>query len=231
MTTYPGRGAWTAVGKDNGTADYVYLSGKPDDGSTPTKGINYEAVNLGVLAIQKRINAVGYSPALVADGELGPASTAGIKWFQSKNGLLVDGDCGPMTCRVLWHSLIGSLETTYAVTGHHLWGIASHESLLDPGAVGATTPDDRGLVQWNTANSGVTIQQAHDPSYALTKAASRIYSAQIKYGGKVDTLKTACSIAQWNAPAWADQWYQTGIAPNAQIAAYVQDVLNRAASF
>ena len=231
MTTYPGRGAWTSVGMDNGNADYVYLPGKPDDGSTPTKGINYQAVNLGVLAIQKRINSLGYSPALVADGDLGPASDKAIRWFQGKYNLLVDGDCGPNTARALWHPLINALEVKNAVLGHHLWGIVSHESLLDPGAVGASTPEDRGLAQWNTANSGLTIQQAHDPVYALTKAAQRIYSAQLRYGGKGETLKTACSIAQWNAPAWADQWYANGRPPNDQIASYVNKVLTQAMSF
>ena len=231
MTTYPGRGAFTSIGKDNGSSSYVYIAGKPDDGSMPTKGINYEAVNLGVLAIQNRINSLGYKPALVADGDLGPASDKAIRWFQGRNGLVVDGDCGPNTARALWHPLIGALETRNAILGHHLWGIVSHESLLDPGAVGALTPSDRGLAQWNTANSGLTIQQAHDPVYALTMAAARIYRAQIKYGGKGEALKTNCSIAQWNAPAWADQWYSTGKPPNDTIASYVSKVLAQALLF
>ena len=231
MTIYPGRGAFTSVGKDNGSSSYVYLTGKPDDGSTPTKGINYQAVSLGVLAIQKRINVVGYSPALVEDGDLGPASDRAIRWFQGKNNLMVDGDCGPNTARVLWHPIIGSLESSQRILGHHLWGIASHESLLDPGAVGSSTPGDRGLVQWNTSNAGLTIQQAHDPVYALTKAAQRIYSAQIRYGTKGDLLRTNCSIAQWNSPLWADQWYSAGKPPNDQIASYVSKVLTQALSF
>ena len=231
MTTYPGRGAWTSVGKDNGSSSYVYLLAEPDDGSTPTKGINYQAVNLGVLAIQNRINVLGYTPALVADGDLGPASDKAIQWFQSKNALVVDGDCGPNTARALWHPFVGYLESMYAIRGHHLWGIVSHESLLDPGAVGASTPEDRGLAQWNTSNSGLTIQQAHDPVYALTKAAQRIYSTQIKYNGKGATLQTDCSIAQWNAPSWADQWYSTGKPPNDTIASYVSKVLTQALSF
>ena len=231
MTPYPGRGAFTSVGKDNGSSSYVYIAGKPDDGSTPTKGINYEAVNLGVLAIQKRINSLGYTPRLVEDGDLGPGTTRGIKWFQPKYGLTVDGDCGPQTSKALWRPLVARAETQYGVLGHHLFGIASHESLLDPGAVGASTPADRGLVQWNTLNSGLTIQQAHDPNYALLRAAQRIQAAQIKYKAKGATLQTACSIAQWNAPAWADQWYATGKPPNDLIATYVSNVLTQALSF
>lgn len=226
-----GRGAWTTTGKDNGTADFVYIAGKPLDGSNPTKDFNYQAVNLGVMAIQKTINAAGYMPALVCDGELGPASSAAIKWFQAKNGLLVDGDCGPKTCRALWWSLVGYLERTNNIMGHHLWGIACHESLLDPAAVGYSTPGDRGLVQWNTLDSGFTVQQAHDPQHALTLAAYRIAGVQKLYAGKGPLLQANCSIAQWNSPLWADQWYQTGVAPNTQIATYVKDVLAMANTY
>lgn len=229
-TVYPGRGAWTSVGKDNGSASYVYLAGKPLDGSTPAKSINHRAVTLGVLAIQKRINTLGYVPALDVDGVLGPATDKALRWFQTKNNLYVDGDCGPNTCRALWWPLVKMQEVSYSVLGHHLWGIVGHESLLDPGAVGATTPDDRGLAQWNTSNSGLSILQAHDPIYALTKAAERIANAQRRYSGKGATLLINCSIAQWNSPLWADQWYQTGTAPNLRIAKYVSDVLIKAKS-
>ena len=231
MTTYPGRGAWTSVGKDNGSISYVYISGKPMDGSTPTKSINHEAVKLGVLAIQKRLNSLSYKTELVCDGVLGPATSKAIQWFQTNNALYIDGDCGPQTCRALWRPLIKNLEDSYKILGHHLWGIVGHESLLDPGAVGATTPADRGLAQWNTAVSGLTIQQAHDPVYALTMAARRISHAQSTYAAKGAELQTTCSIAQWNSPLWAGQWYLTKLPPNAQIATYVKNVLIQAANF
>ena len=231
MTVYPGRGAWTSVGKDNGAINYIYIARKPNDGSTPLKSINHAAVNLGVLAIQMRINALGYLPTMVQDGDLGPATTKGIKWVQSLFGLVSDGECGPKTCKALWLPLISMFENSYGIPGHHMYGIAMHESLLDPGAVGASTPNDRGLMQWNTENSGLSVQQAHDTYYALTKAASRIRAAQLKYAGKGSTLQTKCSIAQWNAPAWADQWYTTGSAPNDSITKYVSDVLLAASTF
>lgn len=230
MTTYPGRGAWTSVGKDNGSPDYVYVKGKPDDGSTPAKGLNYQAVNLGVLAIQHRLNALGYRPALVPDGDLGPATGAAIHWFQTKSNLTADSDCGPLTSAALWRPLVAKAEAQYGVLGHHLWGVAAHESLLDPGAVGASTPADRGLVQWNTSNSGLTVEQAHDPTYAIPLAAQRIAAAQTKYANKGTTLQTDCSIAQWNSPLWADQWYASRVAPNDKIAKYVNDVLAQAAT-
>lgn len=231
MTTFPGRGAWTSVGKDNGASDYIFIQGKPDDGSTPSKGLNYEAVNLGVRAIQKRLNFFSTVPALVVDGDLGYNTSKAIKFFQSQNGLIVDGDCGPNTSKALWKRLISNLEMTYGVMYHNLFGIALHESLLDAGAVGASTPGDRGLVQWNTENSGLTIQEAHDPEYSLTKAAQRIRAAQTKYFGKGMELQINCSIAQWNAPLWADQWFTNGTPPNDTISKYVADVLAAAKTF
>lgn len=235
MTTYPGRGAWTAVGKDNGWKTYRYLSGKPLDGHRQPDGkfasINHEAVNLGVLAIQKRINVLGCSPRLTEDGVLGMATDKGIRWVQTRLGVTSDGDCGPTTSRMLWHPLVAHAEQSYALPRHILWGIARHESLLDPGAVGATTPADRGLVQFNTSLGTITIAQAHDPVLALDKAAQRLHGALGHYTGKGTTLQVNCTIASWNSPVWADQWFRDGKAPNDQIAKYVADVLAQTDTF
>jgi peptidoglycan hydrolase-like protein with peptidoglycan-binding domain len=51
-----------------------------------------------VSDVQKGLNTLGYcKPPLVEDGKLGPLTTACIKAFQSKNGLVVDGTAGPAT--------------------------------------------------------------------------------------------------------------------------------------
>ena len=52
-----------------------------------------------------------------------------------------------------------------------------------------------------------------------------------RYAGKGQALQDACSIAQHNAPGWADLWYITGAAPNPTIAAYVRVVQARAAAY
>src|ERR1700741_1039104 len=156
--TNPGRGAWSTVGKDNLSTSYVYLSRKPLDGHREANNaflnINYEAVNLGVLAIQRRINTLGYTPTLLADGLLGPATNKGIYWVQDKLGVTVDSNVGPNTAKALWRQLIVKAETFSLLPHHILWGIVAHESLFDPGAVGAISPADRGLVQFNTALPG-----------------------------------------------------------------------------
>jgi peptidoglycan hydrolase-like protein with peptidoglycan-binding domain len=47
--------------------------------------------------IQRALNALGFKPPLKEDGQLGPATIANIKQFQSKSGLVVDGNAGPTT--------------------------------------------------------------------------------------------------------------------------------------
>jgi hypothetical protein len=234
MTTYPGRGAWSVRGKDNGATAYCYLTGKPLDGHRQPDGtfkdLNYEAVHYGVLALQKRLNTL-LDSAIITDGVLGPQSDQGIRQAQHRLNLVVDGAAGPHTCRALWHPLIDADERTKSLPRHILWGIAVHESLLDPGAVGASTPGDKGLVQYNTTLGSITIAQAFDPGYALSHAAIRLRSALDGYGGKGSEIQLSCAIASWNSPVWADEWYSSGVAPNTQIAKYVNDVLTVAATF
>ncbi|MDE2020828.1 MAG: peptidoglycan-binding protein [Patescibacteria group bacterium] len=51
--------------------------------------------------VQAAINALGYTPALVVDGKIGPKTTAGIKWAQTQKGLTADGIVGDMTLSAL----------------------------------------------------------------------------------------------------------------------------------
>ncbi|MCM2387735.1 peptidoglycan recognition protein family protein [Streptomyces albipurpureus] len=50
-----------------------------------------------VKAQQRAANALGYTPALVVDGSFGPATTAGVRWLQTKIGVEADGNWGPAT--------------------------------------------------------------------------------------------------------------------------------------
>lgn len=57
--------------------------------------------------VQHALNTLGYaSPPLTEDGILGPITIAAIKSFQSKNGLVVDGNAGPATKAALSASLM-----------------------------------------------------------------------------------------------------------------------------
>ncbi len=227
-----GRGAWTAIGKDNKSRYYEYKAGLPLDGGRKDVNVNYQAVNFGVLALQKAINNLGYTPALVADGILGPKSTAAIKWAQTKIGTVADGQAGPNTMKAIIHPYVEYFEAVYAVPGEHVWGMTMLESAFDPGAVGYTTPSDRGLCQINlVAHPSITVEQAFDPGYALNYSSKRLKDARAQFAGKGAVLQENCSIAQHNSPLAAKQWYAAGVAPNPTIEKYVSLVKMHGASY
>jgi peptidoglycan hydrolase-like protein with peptidoglycan-binding domain len=227
-----GRGAWTATGKDNRSRYYEYIVGKPLDGSAAGKDVNYLAVNLGVKALQARINAYGYSPKLTEDGVLGARSKAGIAWIQGKLKLTADGQAGQITMKAIFRDLVAWYAGMSGVPAGHIWGMMMLESVADPGAVGFSTPSDLGLCQINIeAHPDVTAQQAHDPHFAIPYTTNRLAGARAKFGGKGSELQIKCSIAQHNAPAWAASWYSTGQPPNEKIAAYVTKVLSLAETY
>lgn len=51
----------------------------------------------GVKKVQDRLNALGYKPALVEDGDFGAKTLAAVKWFQKRERIQVDGVVGPIT--------------------------------------------------------------------------------------------------------------------------------------
>lgn len=225
-----GRGAWTKTGKDNGSVFYEHLVGKPLDGGSPMKSTAHAAVNLGVRAIQNRLNKEGYTPALTVDGVLGAKSATAIKWYQTKHGMKADGKAGALTCRHMWRAII--TEACAAVPGVDpaiIFGQMVHESSGDPGACGYYNEPDRGLVQINTeAHPEISLEQAHDPYYAIPYSVRRFKAAMDKYDGKGKQVQLACAILQHNSPSGADTYYRTGTFGTNAAQDYVQDVLNDA---
>lgn len=228
-----GRGAWTATGKSNGSRYYTFIVGKPLDGGQPTRDVNYQAVNFAVKAIQSRVNSYGYSPALIVDGVYGKGTAAGVKWMQStKLGTGADGVVGPTTARAMFKDYLLWFGGSHSVPASHLHGFVMLESGYDPGAVGVTTPSDRGLNQINeNAHPNITDEMAFDPVYSIDYTAKRLSDARIKFSGKTVELKNYCSVAQHNNPRDALAWYNTGSPPNDRIKKYVDLVLGHALQF
>ena len=54
-----------------------------------------------VLHIQVLLNARGWRPELVADGEFGPVTESAVLWYQASQGLEHDGVVGPLTMAAL----------------------------------------------------------------------------------------------------------------------------------
>jgi lysozyme len=75
------------------------------DSAAPAMGadapMNPEAPRGSIAWIQMKLNMAGASPELDVDGDLGPATLAAIKAFQTNRGLVPDGIVGPQTLAAL----------------------------------------------------------------------------------------------------------------------------------
>lgn len=217
-----GRGAWSKIGMPPNGGSYYELLDPIRVGSSTNLGPDFQAVNYGVRAIQKRINglhaALDLPQRIVVDGEFGPSTHAGLLWAQRQVGVAVDGQFGPKTSLAFFWPVIQEIAGNNA---HTVGGICAHESGFDPGAVGFSTPDDHGLVQINAkANPKITITQAFDHRFAFKYCSDRIAAALAKYHN-VDIA--VCSYA---SPVWAEEWFRTNIAPNQAMRDYADWVRN-----
>lgn len=233
-TVVQGRGAFRPAGKDNLKSNYQLVVDKPLDGASPTKDVNYQAVNLGVKAIQERINSygLGYIPYLPPSGRYDSQTKIAVATIQGLFGLVQDGIAGPATCRQLWRDLLIWFGGVHHVPASQLYGFMMLESVGDPGAVGYTTPSDRGLNQINLiAHPYITVEQAFDPNFSINYTARRLGDARIRFSSKGVDLKNRCAIAQHNSPRDALSWFNTETPPNENIEKYVNLVLGHAINF
>jgi len=74
---------------------------RPDSAAVADAPINAEAPRGSIAWIQMKLNAAGANPKLDVDGDLGPATLAAIKAFQTNRGLVSDGIVGPQTLAAL----------------------------------------------------------------------------------------------------------------------------------
>jgi hypothetical protein len=217
-----GRGAWTTNGMSNGTLtryyEYRTSPGWVMQGSEPTKGPAFQAVNFAIQAIQIRCHDLLF-PTTVAtgiDGVFGSKTAAAVRAAQLRLGLTSDGIIGPNTTKALWRPL---LVTKGKITSTIQCGLVGQESAWDPAAIGFYTPQDTGLVQINrNAHPEVTLAQAFDPRFAFPWMVSYLTQALVKY----PLLDAA--IASYNSPRSAAAWQLNGRPPNSTIALYVQHV-------
>lgn len=215
-----GRGAWSLRGKDNGSIYYARLLRKRRDGGHPEYDAWHEAVHHGVRGIQVLLIDAGYD--VDETGVFRLQEKRAIKAFQSAHGITVSGMVGMTTARALLAPVITRAAMEELFDPSFLYGIARQESGLDTGAQGFSHPADKGVWQDNT--DFIESELAWDPIGAAYRTARRFRSCLNRYKGKGDDLRFNCAIAQHNAPAWADQWFETGEAPNDTIAGYVTAV-------
>ena len=108
-----------------------------------TFGTDYNTNAAVVKQVQAAINAAGYAPALTVDGAYGPATAAGVKWLQAKNGVAQDGIIGDQTLGSLGITPPGGTSID-SVTGI-VKGAAS-------GALAALQSEFAALISWSSSN-------------------------------------------------------------------------------
>ncbi len=95
------RGDLPAIWEPGGEATTCSLTPKKKDEAASSAALDLT----GVAGAQTALDQLGASPALAVDGDLGPATIAAIKRFQSKAGIVVDGLVGPQTVAALERAL------------------------------------------------------------------------------------------------------------------------------
>jgi hypothetical protein len=234
----PGRGAWSLTGgllpaKPGSTsrAGYYRLAGKGEtaNGAAFAEGKDgshhARVVALGVKAIQ---NLVGAEP----DGWFGPGTDRAVREAQKKWGVDVDGVVGRATMRAGLTSLVRDVAVNNNVPVYVLGGLLTHESALDPAAVGVNG-QDHGLAQINLAvHSGdVTLERALDPDYAIHWTAEDLWMVYRAWAGKTKADPWAIAVAHHNSPLQSRKWATAGTPPYVegrefQIEEYVTKVMS-----
>lgn len=136
--------------------------GSPVGASRVSFGTDYNTNAAVLKQVQAAINALGYAPALTVDGAYGPATEAGVKWVQAKEGVTQDGIVGDQTLGALGITPPGGTSidsVTGAVTG------AAND------AIAALQSEFSALLTWAQSNpQPITQSSGTAPGFQSTRA-------------------------------------------------------------
>jgi len=241
-----GRGAWNSRGvggtltRRNGQivpgAFYVAAEGDQRinikvfrqlrNGITPD--INDLAVFLGAKAIQKLL---GFDER-GQDGIIGPLTDARIRNKQRELKVTVDGLIGRNTMKAMLMPLVMEAEKKHGVRWQILCGKLTNEGAWDPGAVGASDPNDLGLSQINVlAHPQVSPEEAYDPEFAIDFGARFMKENLNAFNGNERDAVAAYNLGaggtrQWIAAGRPDVWQGSWMSSPRNVKAYIDRILN-----
>lgn len=212
-----GRGAWSNIGgtlSDDGSAPGSIYTAPNDNAYLRMPGVTTSlalkkgtSVDVNTYAVYCAVRFIQRLTGATVDGELGNDTKAKIIAWQTKNGLVPDGQFGPASGQKAAVTLLNGISTPMttdypslrAITRGHM----SIESGFDPGAVGVTTPDDLGYMQINgPAHPDMTMQSRFDPYIAIPWAASFVYANwTYMYRNRNDGI-AAYNLGKGGASSW-----------------------------
>lgn len=195
--------------------------------ASPTQGKEPGRINYAIQSLQRALVIHEFEPG-ATDGVYGSRTRTAVRAFQLAVGLQADGIVGPKTARALFRPFVEDAERKLSIPDHLLHGQVALESAYDPGAEGRVDDRDRGLCQINSRwFPEMTDELCYGrPRVVINWSGSRLRSAYDGLG--VPSWDPA--IAHHNNPGWAQDWAETGKAPNDQIANYVRLVRKMAAT-
>lgn len=158
----------------------------------------------GIFALKNELIYNGFSRGINPTlAYWGTGAVRRTKNFQKANGLVVDGDLGPVTARALFRHRISVAEAAAGLPAHLLARIKTLESDNDPVAQGWLDLQDEGLFQENLpSNPDITQIQCWTPSFIIPHAASQLASRIKSCSGNVKAGTAAWNIGNELAIEW-----------------------------
>jgi Putative peptidoglycan binding domain len=199
-------GAWSPYAAADGTTTRWYRLTDPWTFFPVRSGKGY-----GCRAIKRELISLGYDAVGFGTDSpvIGTVAATLIREFQRDSGLTDDGIFGPATSAALFKPRLLALQTANRIPDDLLRKQSKLESALDPGCVGWSDQDDKGLVQVNIRIRSVTAVQAFDPAFALPYLASELANVHDSLGDWDG------AIAEWNVGGyWARHWVAAGKPPD-----------------
>jgi hypothetical protein len=157
-----------------------------------------------IAAIKHLLNEQGYNKGLHMRTQVfGEGMLNTVLYYQTRQGLAIDGVVGPLTMAKLLLRLKVTTETLFSIPVQFVRKMVDLESANDPGAF-ALHPDsvDRGLCQINSVQRpGVTDLEAYDPYYALNYLAKDLADAE-RHLDDWDAAVVSWNVGVGGAEAW-----------------------------
>jgi len=165
-----------------------------------------DRVAAGIFAFKQELIYRGFGQGIKLDLPVyGNMIEARVKDFQTTtNGALrVDGEIGSKTARYLFWTRANKVALNFSIPQRLLAKLGTLESANDPVAQGYVDPDDEGWAQIHMSfHPEITVEQAHDPSFAIPWAGAQLAAAADYCDDDWDGGVAAHNIGWFYARQW-----------------------------